>query len=167
MTILSTKSGGSCGMCLLIQYDSAKLSTICSGWREKESVEIRKWHLLEMKLIEWSKYLWCSAKESSVLGKRVVGARQKNRRFSAKESSVLFKRSDDATRKQSMYSQKSINCYAVEGSNMGPKHSKIIVFPFGFSWSFLSVAFLSLWIHLEQHCRVRRFRKEVCYSDES
>ena len=31
MTILSTKSGGSFGMCLLIQYDSAKLSTICSG----------------------------------------------------------------------------------------------------------------------------------------
>ena len=42
-----------------------------------------------MKLIEWSKYLWCSAKESSVLGKRIVGAQQKNRRCSAKESSVL------------------------------------------------------------------------------
>ena len=62
-----------------------------------------------MKLIEWSKYLWCSAKESSVLGKRVVGAQQKNRRCSAKESSVLSKRSDDAKRKQPIYSQKSLN----------------------------------------------------------
>ena len=42
-----------------------------------------------MKLIEWSKYLWCSAKESSVLGKRIVGAQQKNRRCSAKESTML------------------------------------------------------------------------------
>ena len=31
----------------------------------------------------------CSAKESSVLGKRIVGARQKNRRCSAKESTML------------------------------------------------------------------------------
>ena len=63
-----------------------------------------------------------------VLSKRVVGAKQKNRRCSAKESTVLFKIIDDAKRKQSIYSQKSLNCYAVEGSNMGPKHSKIIVF---------------------------------------
>ena len=47
-----------------------------------------------------------------VLSKRVVGAFQKNRRFSAKESSVLFKRSDDAKRKQSIYSQISLNSYA-------------------------------------------------------
>ena len=53
-----------------------------------------------------------SAKESSVLGKRVIGAQQKNHRFSAKESSVLSKRSDDAKRKQSIYSQISLNCYA-------------------------------------------------------
>ena len=66
-----------------------------------------------------------------VLSKRVVGAQQKNRRFSAKESSVLGKRIDDAKRKQSIYFQKSLNCYAVEGSNMGPKHSKIIVFSLG------------------------------------
>ena len=63
-----------------------------------------------------------------VLRKRVVGAFQKKRRFSAKESTVLSKRIVDAKRKQSIYSQKSLNCYAVEGSNMGPKHSKIIVF---------------------------------------
>ena len=74
-----------------------------------------------MKLIDWPKY-------SSVLSKRVVGAFQKNRRFSAKESSVLSKRIDDAKRKQSIYSQKSLNCYAVEDSNTGPKHRKIIVF---------------------------------------
>ena len=35
-----------------------------------------------MKLIDWLKY-------SSVLSKRVVGAFQKNRRFSAKESTIL------------------------------------------------------------------------------
>ena len=85
-----------------------------------------------MKLIEWSKYSRCSAKESSVLSKRIVGAKQKNRRCSAKESTILFKRSDDAKRKQSIYSQKSLNCYAVGDSNTGPKHRKIIVFPLGF-----------------------------------
>ena len=52
-----------------------------------------------------------------VLSKRVVAAFQKNRRFSAKESSVLSKRIDDAKRKQSIYSEISINCYAVEGNN--------------------------------------------------
>ena len=61
----------------------------------------------------------------------IHGAQQKSRRFSAKESSVLGKRIDDAKRKQSIYFQKSLNCYAVEGSNMGPKHSKIIVFSLG------------------------------------
>ena len=74
---------------------------------------------------------------------------------------MLFKRSDDAKRKQSIYSQISLNCYAVGDSNTGQNivnHS----FSTWVSWSFLSVAFLSLRIHLEQHCRVRRFRKEVC-----
>ena len=94
-----------------------------------------------------------------VLSKRVVGAFQKNRRFSAKESTVLSKRIVDAKRKQSIYSQKSLNCYAVEDSNTGPKHSKIIVFITWGSWNFLSVAFLSLWIHLEKHSRVRRIPK--------
>ena len=74
---------------------------------------------MEMKLIDWPKYSWCSAKESSVLGKRVVDAFQKKRRFSAKESTILFKRSDDAKRKQSIYSQISLNCYASGSSNMG------------------------------------------------
>ena len=85
-----------------------------------------------MKLIDWPKYSWCSAKESTVLGKRIDGARRKNRRCSAKESSVLFKRIDDAKRKQSIYSQISLNCYALGGSNTGPKHSKIIDFLLGF-----------------------------------
>ena len=55
-----------------------------------------------MKLIDWPKY-------SSVLSKRVVDSKQKNRRCKAKESTILFKRSDDAKRKQSIYSQKSLN----------------------------------------------------------
>ena len=99
-----------------------------------------------------------------VLSKRVVGARPKNRRCSAKESSVLSKRIDGAKRKQSIDSQKSLNCYAVEGSNMGPKHSKIIVFPLGFREAFSLLPFLSLWIHLEQHCRVRRVPKRSLFS---
>ena len=73
MTVLSTKTRWYCGMCLLILYDYAKLSIISSWWREKVTGEIRKWLLWEMKLIEWPKYSWCSAK--------VVGAFQKNRRF--------------------------------------------------------------------------------------
>ncbi|MDD7107758.1 MAG: hypothetical protein PUI10_04295, partial [Prevotellaceae bacterium] len=63
-----------------------------------------------MKLIEWFKYSRCSAKESSLLSKRI----------------------GDAKRKQSIYSQKSLNCYASGGRNTGPKHSKIIVFPLEF-----------------------------------
>ena len=58
--------------------------------KKKESVEIRKSHLGEMKLMDWPKYSRCFPKESS----------------------VLFKRSDDAKRKQSIYSQISLNCYA-------------------------------------------------------
>ncbi|MDD7108635.1 MAG: hypothetical protein PUI10_08805, partial [Prevotellaceae bacterium] len=63
--------------------------------------------------MDWPKYSWCSAKESSVLSKRIVDSKQKNRRFSAKESSVLSKRIDDAKSKHSIYSQISLNCYAV------------------------------------------------------
>ena len=65
-----------------------------------------------------------------------IGAQQKSRRCSAKESSVLSKRIDDATRKQSIYSQISINCYAVEGSNTGQIHSKLIVVSLGFREAF-------------------------------
>ena len=67
------------------------------------------------------------------LAQGVIGAQQKSRRCSAKESTILFKRSDDAKRKQSIYSQISLNCYVSGGNNTGQKHSKIIVFPFGFS----------------------------------
>ena len=45
---------------------------------------------------------------------------------------MLSKRIDGAKRKQSIYSQKSLNCYAVGGSNTGQQDSKIIVFPLGF-----------------------------------
>ena len=97
-----------------------------------------------------------------VLGKRVVGAQQKNRRCSAKESTVLSKRIDDAKRKQSIYSQISINCYAVGGSNTGQKHRKIIVFPLGFREVF-SLLPSCLWIHPEQHHRDGRIRKRFLF----
>ena len=71
-----------------------------------------------------------------VLSKRVVGARRKNRRCFPKESTMLFKRIDGAKRKQSIYSQISLNCYISGGNNTGPKDSRIIVFPLGFREAF-------------------------------
>ena len=71
-----------------------------------------------MKLIDWPKYSWCSAKESSVLSKRIVGAFQKNRRCFLKESSVLMG-------SKSIYSPKSLNCYVSGGNNTWQKHSKM------------------------------------------
>ena len=65
-----------------------------------------------MKLIDQPKY-------SSVLSKRSVDSKQKNRRCYEKESTVFSKRIDDAKRKQSIYSQISINCYESRGSNTG------------------------------------------------
>ena len=87
-----------------------------------------------MKLIELAQVFM-------VLSKRVVGAFQKNRRCSAKESSVLSKRIDDAKRKQSIYSQISLNCYAVGGSNTGQKHSRIVVVSLGFHETFSLLPF--------------------------
>ena len=113
-----------------------------------------------MKLIEWPKY-------SSVLRKRIVGAKQKNRRFSAKESTTLFKRIDDAKRKQSIYSQISLNCYAVGGRNTGPKHSKIIVFPLGFREVFSLLPFCLCGFIWSNTIEMGGFGKEVCFSDES
>ena len=43
-------------MFLWIQYDSAKLSAVSVDEEKKESGESRKRLLLEMKLIDWSKY---------------------------------------------------------------------------------------------------------------
>ena len=131
----------------MVSVDSVWLLLSCLQFqlmKRKESGESRKWLLLEMKLIDWPKYSWCSAKESSVLSKRSVDSKQKNRRCSAKESTILFKRSDDAKRKQPIYSQISLNCYVSGGNNTGQKHSRIIVFPLGLLWNCLSVAFLSL-----------------------
>ena len=127
--------------------------------KEKESFEIRKRLLWEMKLIDWPKY-------SSVLSKRVVGAFQKNRRFSAKESTVLNKRIDDAKRKQSIYSQMSINCYAVGGSNTGPKHSKIIVFPLGFREAFSLLPSCLCGFILSNTIEIGGFGKDTCFSNE-
>ena len=155
MTILSTKSGRSFGMCLLIQYDSAKLSTICSGWREKESVEIRKWLLGEMKLMDWPKYSRCFPKESSVLSKRIVGARQKNRRFFLKESTMLRGSSQYTLR----YHLTAMPWKAViRDKNI----VKSLFFHLGFREAFSLLPFC-LWIHLEQHHRNGRFRKRYLF----
>ena len=108
----------------------------------------------------------CSAKESSVLGKRIVGSQQKNRRFSAKESSVLSKRIDGAKRKQSIYSQILLNCYAVGGSNAGPKHSKIIVFPLGFREAFSLLPSCLCGFIWSNTVELGGFGKDTCFFDE-
>ena len=101
-----------------------------------------------------------------MLSKRIVDSQQKNRRCSAKESSVLFKRIDDAKRKQSIYSQKSLNCYAVGGRNTGPKHSKIMVFPLGFREVFSLLPFCLCGFIWSNTIEMGGFGKEVCFSDE-
>ena len=88
-------------------------------------------------------------------------------RCSAKESSMLSKRIDDATRKQSIYFQKSLNCYVSGGNNTGQKHSKIIVFPFGFSWSFLLLPSCLCGFIWSNTVELGGFWKEVCFSDKS
>ena len=120
-----------------------------------------------MKLIDQPKYSRCSAKESSVLCKRVIGALQKNRRCSAKESTVLSKRIVDAKRKQSIYSQKSLNINPL-GSVESDKN---IVKSQFFHWGVRKVFFLLpsclcgfIWSNTVE---LGGFRKEVCYSDES
>ena len=138
---------------------SVKLSADSVLMKEKESVEIRKRLLWEMKLIEWPKY-------SSVLRKRVVGSRQKSRRFSAKESSVLSKRIDGAKRKQSIYSQILLNCYAVGGSKTGPKHSKIIVFPLGFREAFSLLSSCLYGFIWSNTIELGGFGKDTCFFDE-
>ena len=102
-----------------------------------------------------------------VLSKRVVGARRKNRRCFPKESSVLFKRIDGAKRKQSIYSQISLNCYISGGNNTGPKHSRIIVFPLGFREVFSLLPSCLCGFIWRNTVELGGFRKEVCYSDES
>ena len=42
-----------------------------------------------MKLIDWPKYSWCFPQESSVLSKRSVDSKQKNRRLFLKEATML------------------------------------------------------------------------------
>ena len=60
----------------------------------------------------------CYEKESSILSKRIVGAKRENRRFFLKESSVLMG-------SKSIYSPKSLNCYVSGGNNTWQKHSKM------------------------------------------
>ena len=50
------------------------------------------------------------SKRIVVAQQRIIGAQQKSRRCYEKESSVLSKRIVGAKRKQSIYSQKSLNC---------------------------------------------------------
>ena len=92
---------------------------------------------------------------------------KKSRRCYEKEATTLFKRSDDAKRKQSIYSQKSHNCYAVGGSNTGPKHSKIIDFSLGFRETFSLLPSCLCGFIWRNTVELGGFRKEVCYSDES
>ena len=84
----------------------------------------------------------------------------------SKSSSVLSKRIDDAKRKQSIYSQKSHNCYAVGGSNTGPKHSKIIVFPLGFREAFSLLPSCLCGFILSNTIEIGGFGKDTCFSDE-
>ena len=58
-------------------------------------------HTLILQLIDWPKYSWCSAKESSVLSKRIVDSQQKKRRCSAKEATMLRGSSQYTLRYQS------------------------------------------------------------------
>ena len=92
----------------------------------------------------------------------------KNRRVlcSAKESSVLSKRVDDAKRKQSIYSQKSLNCYAVEGSNTGQIHSKLIVVSLGFHETFSLLPFCLCGFIWRNTIKMGGFGKNTCFSDE-
>ena len=65
--------------CLLFLVDEEKKRLVKS-----ENDSFGKWML-----IEWPKYSWCSAKESSVLSKRSDDSKQKNRRFFLKEATML------------------------------------------------------------------------------
>ena len=112
-----------------------------------------------MKLIDFSKHPRWLEKESSVLSKRIVDSKQKNRRCSAKESTMLRGSSQYTLR----YHLTAMHREVV----IREKHSRIIVFPLGFLWSFLSVAFLSLGIHPEQHNEAEgKLGKDTCFSDE-
>ena len=105
-------------------------------------------------------------KWSWLTGPSIHGAFQKSRRCFPKESSVLSKRIDDANRKQSIYSQISLNCYAVGGSNTGPKHSKIIVFPLEFREVFYLLP-SCLWGFIWSNTiEIGGFGKNTCFSNE-
>ena len=79
---------------------------------------------------------------------------------------MLGKRIDDVKRKQSIYSQKSLNCYAVGGSNTGPKHSKIIVFPLGFREVFSLLPSCLCGFILSNTMELGVFGKDTCFFDE-
>ena len=80
---------------------------------------------------------------------------------------MLGKRIDGAKRKQSIYSQKSLNCYAVEGSNTGQIHSKLIVVSLGFREVFSLLPFCLFGFIWSNTIEMGGFGKEVCFSDES
>ena len=85
---------------------------------------------------------------------------------SAKESTVLGKRIDGAKRKQSIYSQKSLNCYAVEGSNTGQIHSKLIVVSLGFREAFSLLPSCLCGFIRSNTIEMGSFGKNTCFSDE-
>ena len=101
-----------------------------------------------------------------VLSKRVVGARRKNRRCFPKESTMLFKRIDGAKRKQSIYSQISLNCYISGGNNTGPKDSRIIVFPLGFREAFSLLPSCLCGFIWSNTVVLGGFGKDTCFFEE-
>ena len=99
------------------------------------------------------------AKVLMVLSKRVVDSKRKKRRCFLKESTMLRGSSQYTLR----YHLTAMHREVV----IRDKQSAIIVCSTWVSWSFLSVAFLSQWIHREQHNGAGRIRKRyLCFSDE-
>ena len=111
-----------------------------------------------MKLIDCPKYSWCSAKESSVLSKRIVDSKQKNRRCFLKEATML--------RGSSQYTLRNhLTAMHWEIVN-GQKHSKIIVFPLGFREVFSLLPSCLCGFIRSNTMELGGFGKDTCFFDE-
>ena len=111
-----------------------------------------------MKLMDWPKYSRCFPKESSVLSKRIVGARQKNRRCFLKEATML--------RGSSQYTLRNhLTAMHWEIVN-GQKHSKIIVFPLGFREVFSLLPSCLCGFIRSNTMELGGFGKDTCFSNE-
>ena len=119
---------------------------------------MRKRQLGEMKLMDWPKYSRCFPKESSILSKRIVGARQKNRRCFLKEATML--------RGSSQYTLRNhLTAMHWEIVN-GQKHSKIIVFPLGFREVFSLLPSCLCGFIRSNTMELGGFGKDTCFSNE-